>query len=88
MSPSGRWVASSIQWGVALWDMMPNDSPLHTWRVPPFFPLPAGNVSHIVFSPDSARLLVVSDKTSAHVWDVKQATISMSLLNNDITIEQ
>ena len=72
MSPSGRWVASSIQWGAALWNMSPDDSSLYTWRAPPFFPLSDGNVSHMVFSPDSARLLVVSDKAAAHVWDVEQ----------------
>ncbi len=72
ISPNGKWVATSIQGGAVLWDMMSNNLSLRTcqqWRIPPFFPLSTGNISHIAFSPDGTRLLVASDSNTAHVWD-------------------
>ena len=72
MSPNGRWVASSVYGSAVLWDLMHNNPSVHTFRLPPIFPVSPGKILHIIFSPDSERLLVVSDGGAAHVWDVKR----------------
>ena len=72
MSPNGRWVASSIEDGVVLWDLMSKNSSLRTFRLPPFFPLSTGEISHMAFSPDGGRIIVAGDGGAANVWDVKR----------------
>jgi WD40 repeat protein len=60
-SPDGKWVATSIQDRVILWDLA-TSRPLHRLRAP------IGYISQMAFSPDGKRLAAAGVATA--VWDV------------------
>ena len=83
MSPNGRCVASSIEDGVVLWDLMSKNSSLQTFRLPPFFPSLTSEISHMIFSPDGGRIIVAGDGGAANVWDVKRRR-SLRIIASDV----
>ncbi|KAI1785429.1 hypothetical protein LXA43DRAFT_1100286 [Ganoderma leucocontextum] len=69
LSPDGERVAGlNVDGNIILWNIS-DDPSVRTWGLARPSPNP---ISSIVFSPDSARLLIVTPKNTAYICDVKR----------------